>query len=97
MLLRADKFGDWATIARDRSSRIEPFHQDSRRVCKISSACFVGKAVHARMVKWVDTRDLNNLSPLAETPGVESVKFGERPGRRPSQRRAKPLDLRGKV
>jgi hypothetical protein len=33
----------------------------------------------ARVVESVDTRDLNNLSPRGETPGVEPVKVGEGP------------------
>ena len=35
---------------------------------------------YARVVKSVDTRDLNNLSPPGETPEVKPVKVGERPG-----------------
>ena|GEM_PF-2047442 len=55
---------------------------------------------HARVVKLVDTRDLNNLSPPGETLKVKPVKLGESPGfiLNPSQRRAKPQgNFLGKV
>ncbi len=40
------------------------------------------RITHARVVKLVDTRDLNNLSLRAETPEVKPVKVGEGPGRK---------------
>ena len=41
---------------------------------------FLRIAHYARVVKSVDTRDLNNLSLRGETPGVKPVKIGESPG-----------------
>ena len=42
--------------------------------------CFQCGEHSARVVKSVDTRDLNNLSLRGETPEVKPVKLGERPG-----------------
>lgn len=76
------------------SSRIELSRLDRQRLarCQIGATRTKEDVVslvqagqnedHARVVKLVDTRDLNNLSPPGETLKVKPVKLGESPGSR---------------
>lgn len=55
--------------------------------------------IHARVVKLVDTRDLNNLSLRGETPEVKPAKLGESPGCSGIRANAEPspVPITGKV
>src|SRR5690606_38204488 len=63
------------------AGRMPPGRRDSSNAaCATAGALVAQWPGTARVVKPVDTRDLNNLSLRGETPGVNPVKVGERPG-----------------
>ena len=89
MALRESKrhlfFGSAAAFA-------EPADQPPHKTKPASPFSFPPRiiAAAARVVKSVDTRDLNNLSLRGETPEVKPVKFGESPGCFGSRANAEP-------